>query len=102
MRQKATENIEMNKPTPIRCKDVMPREWPVCLRRTGTITFFVDGDKNEDIDDAEDGDRTCWNYEVGGEFSVHDVCLADEEGWELSKGYGECNCGCMPILGGFL
>ena len=42
--------------------------------------FFVDGDKNEGIDDAEDGDRTCWNYEVGGEFSVHDVCLADEEG----------------------
>jgi len=42
--------------------------------------FFVDGDKNEGIDDAEDGDRTCWNYEVGAEFSVHDVCLADEEG----------------------
>ncbi len=31
--------IETNKPTPIRCNDVMPWRWPVCLERIGTINF---------------------------------------------------------------
>ena len=55
----------------------------------GNHPFFVDGNEDECVHGAEDGDGAGWDEEMWAEFSVHDEGLADEEGGELGEGNGE-------------
>ena len=53
---------------------------PSVAAENGNKPLLVDGNKDECVHGAKDGNGAGWDDEVRAKFSVHDVGLADEEG----------------------